>query len=287
MEEATTLERMGSLSPFATNVASSVAVVVLVSIALRLVGRVLLKRAGEAEARFRLRKVISYTAWTLAIFLLGLIWLEGFRDLSMFLGLLSAGLAVALQRPITNIAGFVFIAWHKPFRAGDRIQIAGVRGDVLDVQLFQTTLLEVGNWVDADQSTGRIITMPNYRVFEDHQANYSAVFDFIWNEVSLVVTFDSDWKGAKQIIEGIAAAEYELIRASTEEARQRAENEHVIQYRNLTPRVYTSVVDRGVRLTLRYLSSPRLRRDSEQRVWEAVLTAFESRDDIKFAVVES
>lgn len=264
----------------------SLVVIGLVYLTLALVGRVYAARISEVDARFRLRKITGYLVWAVALFLIGRIWFEGFRDASTFLGLLSAGLAVALQRPITNIAGFLFIVWHRPFRVGDRIQIGTVRGDVIDVRLFQSTLLEVGNWIDADQSTGRIITLPNYRVFEDHQANYNSAFELIWHEISLVVTFDSDWKSAKQIIEAIALAEYDQIRAGAEAAIKRAENEQVIQYKNITPRVYTSVTDRGVRLTLRYLCAPRQRRDTEERVWEAILTAFDAREDIKFAVVE-
>lgn len=266
--------------------AASLIIVAFVSLALALAGRFFLARINDPDARFRVRKITGYVAWTAALFMLARLWFEGFRDASTFLGLLSAGLAVALQRPITNVAGFLFIVWHRPFRVGDRIQIGTVRGDVIDVRLFQTTLLEVGNWIDADQSTGRIITLPNYRVFEDHQANYNSAFELIWHEISLVVTFDSDWQGAKQIIEAIAAAEYEQIREGAEAAVKRAENEHVIQYKNITPRVYTAVVDRGVRLTLRYLCAPRLRRDTEERVWEAILRAFEAREDIAFAVVE-
>jgi small-conductance mechanosensitive channel len=284
MSFETTLAWMGSLSPYAAKIGTSLAIVLLAYIAVRLTGRLLLKRVAEPEPRFRVRRMVVYLAWAISAFFLGLVWFEGFRDASTFLGLLSAGLAVALQRPITNIAGFFFIMWHRPFRVGDRIQIAAVRGDVIDVGLFQTTLLEIGNWVDADQSTGRIISMPNYRVFEEHQANYNAVFELIWHEISVVVTFDSDWKRAKSLIEETAVAEYEQIRAGAEETLKRAEAEHIIQYRNITPRVYTSVIDRGVRLTLRYLCSPRQRRDTEERVWEAILTAFGGRDDIRFSI---
>ena len=93
--------------------------------------------------------------------------MEGLRSLGTFLGLLSAGLAIALKDVVASMAGWIFILWRRPFQLGDRIQIGDRAGDVVDLRLFQFTLLEIGNWVDADQSTGRSIHVPNGAVFTE------------------------------------------------------------------------------------------------------------------------
>ena len=101
---------------------------------------------------------------------------------------------------MTNLAGWVFIAIRKPFAVGDRIEIGDHTGDVIDMRLFQFTLVETGNWVDADQSTGRIIHIPNGWVFRQSTANYTAGFNFIWNEIPVTVTFESNWEKARDIL---------------------------------------------------------------------------------------
>ena len=112
------------------------------------------------------------------------IWFGGLTGWSAYLGLVSAGLAIALQDPLVNLAGWIFISVRKPFVVGDRIEIGGHRGDVIDLRLFQFSLIEIGNWVDADQSTGRIIHIPNGWVFKQTTANYTAGFKFIWDEIA-------------------------------------------------------------------------------------------------------
>ena len=105
------------------------------------------------------------------------VWIEAIGQFGAFLGLLTAGLAIALKDPLTNIAGWIFILTRQPFKLGDRVQIGDQAGDVIDIRLFQFTLLEIGNWVNADQSTGRIIHVPNGTVFTQSQANYSTGFN--------------------------------------------------------------------------------------------------------------
>ena len=101
------------------------------------------------------------------------------------------------------MVGWCFILIRQPFKVGDRIQIGKVAGDVIDIRFFNFQLNEIGNWVDADQSTGRIIHIPNGIVFTEPQANYTAGFQYIWNEIPVLVTFESDWKKAKQLLTDI------------------------------------------------------------------------------------
>ena len=137
----------------------------------------------DPKSRYTWKRSCLFIIGLLTVILIGSVWIKAIGQFGAFLGLLTAGLAIALKDPLTNIAGWIFILTRKPFALGDRVQIGEHAGDVIDLRLFQFTLLEIGNWVDADQSTGRIIHIPNGIVFTQAQANYSAGFKFIWNEM--------------------------------------------------------------------------------------------------------
>ena len=212
-------------------------------------------------------------------------WLGGVTGsaLATYFGLLSAGIALALQDPLTNFAGWIFLSTCKPFAVGDRIQIGEHSGDVIDVSLLQFTLIETGNWVNADQSTGRIIHLPNGWVFKHPQSNYTQGFNFIWNEIPVIVTFESNWEDAKKILTEIAERHSAIQTERAAQEVRKAARKYMILFSQLTPIVWTSVADIGVTLTIRYLCDPRKRRSTAERIWEEVLKSFARRDDIDFA----
>ena len=146
----------------------------------------------ELAVRYRWRKSTVYVVGGLGLVLLGLVWFERFQSISTFLGLLSAGLAIALKDFVTAIAGWLFLLIRKPFDTGDRIEIKDFRGDVIDIRIFKFTLMEIGRWVDADQSTGRIVHLPNSLVITEAITNYTRGFPYVWNEIKVEVTFESD-----------------------------------------------------------------------------------------------
>jgi len=241
------------------------------------------RRVRDPRSRYRWRKTLTYLLYAVGIIIVGRMWFAGVESLTTILGFLSAGLAIALKDPVSNLAGWAFILWRRPFEVGDRVQIGPHAGDVIDLGLFQFTLNEIGAWVQADQSSGRIIHVPNGKVFTDPVANYNKGFRYIWNEVPVVVTFESDWKQAKQILGNIAVKHAEHLTAQAEQELLAASQQYLINYRKLTPIVYTSVVDYGVQLTIRYLIEPRKRRGTEHAIWEDILTEFAAAPDIDLA----
>ena len=246
---------------------------------LRAVGR----RTDDARTRYSWRKATTYSVFILGAIILGRLWISGFEALSTYLGLVSAGIAIALKDPLVNLVGWIFILWRRPFTVGDRVQLGEYKGDVVDVRIFQFTLMEIGNWVDGDQSTGRVIRIPNGKVFTDMLANYSKGFRYIWNEIGVLITFESNWKEAKNILGKIADRHAEHLTAAAERKVREASKQFMIFYSKLTPAVYTSVKDSGVMLTVRYLCEPRQRRGTEQAIWEDVLDEFAKHSDIDFA----
>ncbi|GAB4267736.1 MAG: hypothetical protein Kow0029_02460 [Candidatus Rifleibacteriota bacterium] len=160
--------------------------------------RIMRRKVDDIRKNYLYHRLVLYVYSFLLIVFVGRIWVEAIDSITTFLGLVSAGIAIALHDIFANLAGWAFIVWRQPFRLGDRIQIGENAGDVVDIRLLQFSMVEIGNWVDADQSTGRIIHVPNARVLREPLANYHIGFEFIWNEVAVNITFESNWEKAKK-----------------------------------------------------------------------------------------
>jgi len=247
---------------------------------LRLVNR---KLRQDTRALYSWRKIVEYAIVVLGIFLIGRLWLNGIQSLATYLGLVSAGIAIALQDLIVNLAGWGFLIWRRPFAVGDRVEIGDHAGDVIDIRIFEFSLLEIGGRIDAEQSTGRVIHMPNGAVFREPLANFSQGLPYIWNEIPVLITFESNWEVAKTILTRVVSQYAPKVGEEAKAYGRKSGKRFVISYDNVAPAVYTEVASSGVLLTLRYLVGPRQRRNSEQTIWEAILRAFAQHDNIDFA----
>lgn len=249
----------------------------------KLILRIVYNQTDEPAIKYQWRKISAYIATSVGILLVARVWFEGIQSVSTIIGLLSAGVAIALKDPLVSFVGWAFILWRKPFEVGDRIQIGEHAGDVIDIRIFQFTLMEIGNWVDADQSTGRVIHVPNGSVFTEVLANYSKGFQFIWNEIPVLVTFESNWEKAENILRNIGQKHAEHLSESAEQKVREASRKYMIFYSTLTPTVYACVRDCGVLLTIRYLCQPRKRRATEDAIWKDILKEFAQCNDVDFA----
>lgn len=278
-----TLESFEGITlPNQAELLTTILVVVVLWIVRILLLKLVRQRVADPRLRYRWRKFSGYTAVVVGAIFIGRIWFEAFGSLFTFLGLLSAGLVIALRDLIADFAGWVFILTRRSFVVGDRVQVKENAGDVIDLRIFQFSLLEIGNWVEADQSTGRVIHMPNRLVFSEPLINYTRGFQYIWNEVPVLITFESNWRKAKRILLEIARENATLGEEAELEVRQRSRR-FLIYYSALTPTVYTRAEASGVVLTIRYLTDPRSRRGGAEVLWEAVLDAFAAENDIDFA----
>lgn len=241
------------------------------------------RRIKDIKARHVVRKNIIYIISLVSIVIIFFIWIQNINSITIFLGVAGAGLALALQEVILCVAGWLLILIRHPFEVGDRVEINGMKGDIIDIRLFQTSMLEIGNWVDADQSTGRIINFPNSFVFKHSNFNYSRGFEFIWNEIPILLTFESDWKRGREIMlehaEKLAEGMEEKVRRKIDVMR----NRYMIYYGKLTPIVYVNIKDSGVELTLRYLTDSKKRRATQDELCQNILNAFESEESVNFA----
>ncbi len=245
--------------------------------------RVAKSRISDPKSLYLVRKAISYMSAVVVILSLLLIWFRNLSNISTILGLASAGFAIALKDIISDLAGWAYIVLKKPFTTGDRIEIGNIRGDIVDIGFLKFSMLEVGNWVDSDQSTGRLVFVPNSFIYLQTFVNYSKDFNFIWNEIPLTLSFESNWKKAREILEKILEQTViEGVDTADKELELASKNQYIF-YKKLTPIIWVSGRDNGILLTIRYLCRPKRRRSSESRIWTAILEEFAGHDDINFA----
>jgi small-conductance mechanosensitive channel len=259
-------------------------VVVLIVVLLRwVVLRIVHRRLEDPDVWYRARKIATYTSTLIVFFSLLRIWLIQFENFATFLGLLSAGVAIALSDVLKNLAGWFYILTRRPFRVGDRIEIGEHAGDVIDTRVFRFTILEIGNWVQADQSTGRIIHIPNGMVFTSPVANFTEGFSFIWHEIHFLITFESDWQRAETVFAAVLDEVAPGITGNAAERIKATAREYRIKYTHLSPTVYLSVEDSGVLLTGRVLVAARERRAVDQEIWKKLLSAIAIEPTIELA----
>jgi len=241
------------------------------------------RRVSNLKRKHLLRKYIVYALNLLMIIYLVFIWSHNIQSITIFFSAIGAGVALALHEAILCMAGWLYLLIRRPYEVGDRIELGGVRGDVIDIRIFNTTLLEIGNWVDSDQSTGRIVDVPNSYVFRQASFNYNRGFEFIWNEIKVLVTFESDWKRAKEIMMEHGRKEAEGMEDIVKRKINKMTLQYMIFFDKLTPIVYVSIKDSGVELTLRYLTEAQHRRPSQDRITQAILDDFEKERKVNFA----
>src|SRR6202789_1231807 len=192
-----------SLSFFAKGAAATVGVLIIHA-AFRVLEKTLPRRFGRADARYKIRKLIVFSGYFSILLFLAFLFEDRLGRLSFAFGIAGAGVAVALQDVVASIAGAFSIGFSKLYAVGDRVQIGDTRGDVIDIGLLRTTLMETGNWVSKDLYNGRIVRIPNSTILKGSVFNYSQGFRFLWDEIKVPLTATSDCKLAKEMLLRVA-----------------------------------------------------------------------------------
>ena len=255
----------------------------VINLLVNVVQHALTRKLAGIEKRYKIRVRVSWVGVTVFVVAAGFIWIGNVQNFGLFLGILGAGVALSLQETLVCLAGWMLFVARRPFDIGDRIEIDGRVGDVIGVSVFQTSLLEIGNWVKAEQSTGRMLIIPNSMLLRHPIYNYTKGFPFIWDELRTIVTFESDWERAEKLMLAKAELEAEKIEKEVKRQIERMQRQYAIHYEQFGPIVYTNIAENGVELTLRYLSPVRERRTLRHRISRNILHAFLEHPRIDFA----
>jgi small-conductance mechanosensitive channel len=243
---------------------------------------------GEAtrieRVRFWTRQAVSLGSAVLIVLGLASIWFDDPARLAPAFGLLTAGLAFALQRVITAVAGYFVILRGNTFTAGDRITMGGVRGDVIALGFIQTTIMEMGQvvnadpamWVKSRQFTGRIVTISNAKVFDEPVYNYTRDFPYIWDEIRAFIRYDADRGRAEEILLAAARAHALDPAKVSAEAHRHLEQKYHLARLDFEPRVYYRITDNYLELTIRFVYATHGIRNVKDAMSRDILAGFDT-----------
>ncbi|MEO7210744.1 MAG: mechanosensitive ion channel family protein [Chitinophagaceae bacterium] len=244
----------------------------------------LFSKIKDSDSRYRAKKFGTFAGYILTIVLLIVVFNDKLGGLDVALGVAGAGIAFALQEVIASFAGWLAIMFGGFYKTGDRVQLGGIKGDVMDIGVLRTTIMETGEWVDGDLYNGRIVLVANSFVFKSPVFNYSGDFPFLWDEIKIPIQYGSDYEKVNEI----------LLNAGNQIAGGLSEKSHekwkVLQYKykledaQTEPMVSLIANDNWVEFTLRYVVTYNKRRVTKTELFTNILKAVDASDGkIKFA----
>jgi len=245
-----------------------------------IIGLFIIRRITDLKTRYTANKVISVLSIVFIIAICLRIWVTDTSSLIVSYGIIGAGLAFALQDVFKNFVGGILIMISSIYRVGDRISIDEKFGDVMDIGVMSTTLMEIRGWVSGDQPSGRLLMIPNGLVINHPLYNYTRDHSFIWDEISIPLTYDSDWRLAKDLILGIVIQETASMTMQADEEIERIGEKYYLPKKVVEPSAYITLTDNWITLDVRYVSDARSRRLLRTRLSELILSAIEKDDRI-------
>jgi len=244
-----------------------IAVIVLV----RFLQRISSKHIKEPGSRYRARKAMAFFGYVAAIAVVATVYSDRLGGITVALGVAGAGITFALQELIASIAGWFAIAFAKFYKTGDRVQLGGIKGDVIDIGMLRTTVMEIGGWVDGDLYNGRVVRVANSFVFKEPVFNYSGDFPFLWDEIVVPIAHGSNLTMARDIISNAAKAVLSEYASSARLAWDDLVVKYPIENARVDPMI-TMVADQNwVSFTLRYVVEYKQRRSTKDTLFSQIL----------------
>jgi small-conductance mechanosensitive channel len=246
------LQRIVSL-PIGTKLVCAVLGILFVHAMFRVLERTLPRHFRERDARYRVRKFVVYAGYAVVILLVTVLFEDRLGRISFALGVAGAGVVVALQDVIASFAGWFAIGLSNLYTIGHRIQIGEMKGDVIDISIMRTTVMETGSWVSGDLYNGRVLRIPNSYVLRGPIFNYSQGFRFVWDEIKVSLTANSDQHLAKETLLRVAKEKVAGYLAEAETSWKRVADNYRLENPPLEPTVSLVVSGGALEFTLSYI----------------------------------
>jgi len=243
----------------------------------------IVKRLKQTKMKYSFKKTISILYILVFLFALVAIWIEQTETILISYGLIGAGIAVSLQDVFKNFAGGITIFSTGMYRVGDRVEINGKTGDVMDIGVLYTTVMEVGEWVNGDQATGRLSIIPNSNVLTNNINNFTKDHNFIWDEISLPITYESNWEKASQVILEIAKKQTENIAAQADKEITKLGEKYYLPKKPVEPVIFLTLTDNWINLNIRYVTDTKGRRTIRDKLSKLILSEIEKSKNVTIA----
>ncbi|MEQ9186409.1 MAG: mechanosensitive ion channel [Cryomorphaceae bacterium] len=251
---------------------------VVVAILSGVARRALNRSITDTDRKYRSRKAVTFIAYLAVLVIALFIYGDQLGNVGVALGVVGAGIAFALQEVIVSIAGWLTIMIGGAIGVGQRVKIGDVKGDVIDIGVFRTSIMEIGDWVDGDLYNGRIVWLSNSFVYKEKVHNYSGEYPFLWDEMKIPIRFESDLEKAKMTFEAVLN---EVCGAFTEKSRKKwlmLTNKYRVESAIVDPMVTMQFDENWVTFTLRYIVDYKLRRATKDRIARLIYQKIQDTD---------
>jgi small-conductance mechanosensitive channel len=270
--------------PTVGKIASILIGVAIIWIIIKAIQRNLFAKIKDNDNRYRAKKFSSFIGYILTILLLTIVFSDKLGGLTVALGVAGAGIAFALQEVIVSFAGWIAIMFGGFYKTGDRVQLGGIKGDVMDIGVLRTTIMETGQWVDGDLYNGRIVFIANSFVFKEPVFNYSGDFPFLWDEIKIPIQYGSNYEMAKEIFEQVGKDIAGDLSEKSKEKWMVLQDKYRLEDAQTEPMVSLIANDNWVEYTLRYIVNYRKRRVTKTELFTQILKRVDATNGlIKFA----
>lgn len=249
--------------PISTNIIKYLIWIVVIFVLIAWIRRLLKKNLPNSPIKYKAQKGIEIFGYILIVLITITYFTGSIKDFGLAIGLLTAGITITLQEIILSFAGSFYIFLVNVYKPGDRIEINGIKGDVIDIDSIYTTMMEIGEWISSDNYSGRIVKLSNSFVFKGPVYNYSQDFPFLWDEFNLPIRYGSDIELAKSIVIAVAQ-EYlsEYVRDSIQDWKYIV-NKYYIEDAQVDPSLAITLTDNWVQFNLRYIVDYKKRRNTK------------------------
>jgi small-conductance mechanosensitive channel len=261
--------------PTVQKLAASLVGLLIIAFVVQLLHRAVTHRIQQTDTRHRVRKVINFGGYLAAFLLIAFVVAEQKGHLTVAVGVATAAVAFSLQEVIASVAGWVEISFGRFYQVGDRVELGGVVGDVIDIGILRTTLFELGQWIKGDQHNGRIVRVANSLVFQGPVFNYSADFPFLWDEITVPVKYGSDRQLAREILQQVADEIAGPYVPAAQAMYDKLVKKYMIESLGVQPVVTMTANDNWIEYTVRYVVDYRKRRRTKDQIFERILDEFD------------
>lgn len=271
-------------NPTVGKIATILIGVAVIWIVIKLIQKNLLSKINDNDNRYRAKKFSSFIGYFLTLILLTVVFSDKLGGLTVALGVAGAGIAFALQEVIASFAGWLAIMFGGFYKSGDRVQLGGIKGDVMDIGVLRTTIMETGQWVDGDLYNGRIVLIANSFVFKEPVFNYSGDFPFLWDEIKIPIQYGSNYDKATAIFLAVGKEVAGDLTAQSKEKWTVLQSKYRLEDAQTEPLVSLIANDNWVEFTLRFVVSYKKRRATKTVLFTKILKEIEATNgEIKFA----
>jgi small-conductance mechanosensitive channel len=272
-------ELIESINPIYTRIAIFIVVAVFLYVAAKRILNRFYPVLQEQNKWYFTKKIVMNTIYVIIFLIFVFTFSDRFEGFYTTLGLAGAGITFALREVIVSFAGWFAILFGDFFKVGDRVLLGGIKGDVIDLGILRTTLMEIGDWVEGDQYNGRIVRVANSFIFTSPVYNYSANFQFVWDEIKVPIRFGSDNALVRKILDDVADEVIGEVSAQAKEAWYNMRKRFQLEDATLEHQTFMVFNDNWVEFSLRYVVDMKKRRLIRDRLFTRLLDEIEKYPD--------